>query len=84
MAVAQRMSVEDYERFVLSGVETRIPVSMLRGDLELWRVHPYEGAIRSWVRQADGTDQETVYAAGTIRLTALPRGEITVADLFDC
>ena len=64
-------------------VETRIPIFMQRGDLEIWRIHSYEGAVTSWVRQPDGTYQETVYRSGTIRLAALPGVEIAGADIFD-
>ena len=64
-------------------VETKIPMYMQRGDLEIWRIHPYERTVTSWVRQPDGTYQETVYRSGTIRLAALAAVEIAVDDIFD-
>ncbi|HET7092431.1 MAG TPA: Uma2 family endonuclease, partial [Thermomicrobiales bacterium] len=64
-------------------VDTKIPVYMQRGDLEIWRVHPHERTVTSWVRQDDGTYQETVYSSGSIRLAAVPGVKIAVADLFD-
>ncbi len=64
-------------------VETNIPVYMQRGDLEIWRIHPHERTVTSWVRQADGSYQETVYRSGTIRLAALPGVEVAVDDIFD-
>jgi Uma2 family endonuclease len=64
-------------------VETNIPVYMQRGDLEIWRIHPYERTVTSWVRQDDGTYRETVYRSGEIRLAALPGVEIAVDDIFD-
>ena len=64
-------------------VETRIPVYQQRGDLEIWRIHPYERTVTSWVRQDDGSYQETVYRNGTIQLAALSGVEIAVDDIFD-
>jgi Uma2 family endonuclease len=64
-------------------VETKIPVYQQRGDLEIWRIHPYEHTVTSWVRQADGSYQETVYRSGTIQLAALPGVEVAVDDIFD-
>ena len=64
-------------------VETKIPAYMQRGDLEIWRIHPHERTVTSWVRRADGTYQETIYSSGTIQLAALPGVEIAVADIFD-
>jgi Uma2 family endonuclease len=63
-------------------VETKIPVYMQRGDREIWRVHPYERTVTSWVRLDDGTYEETVYRSGAIRLAALPGIEIVVEDVF--
>jgi hypothetical protein len=39
--------------------------------------------VTSWVRQDDGTYQETVYSSGSIRLAAVPGVKIAVANLFD-
>lgn len=64
-------------------VDTKLPIYMQRGDLEIWRIHPHERTVTSWVRQADGTYQETVYSSGTIRLAALPGIEIAIDDIFD-
>ena len=64
-------------------LETKIPVYMQRGDLEIWHIHPHERTVTSWVRQADGTYQETVHRSGTIRLAALPGIEIAIVDIFD-
>ena len=64
-------------------LETKIPVYMERGDREIWRIHPYERSVTTWVRQADGTYQNIVYTSGVITLAALPDVEIAVADIFD-
>jgi Uma2 family endonuclease len=36
-------------------VDTKVPVYQQRGDLEIWRIHPYERTLNRWVREADGT-----------------------------
>jgi Uma2 family endonuclease len=70
------VSTGDYD------VETKIPVYMERGDLEIWRIHPYERTLTSRVRQADGSYQETVYRGGVVALTALPDVTIDLDRLF--
>ena len=63
-------------------VDTKIPVYMQRGDLEIWRIHPYERTETSWVRQPDGSYRETVYRGGVVSLAALPGVEIDLDRLF--
>lgn len=53
-----------------------------RGDLEIWRIHPYERTVTAWVRQPDGTYAETVYREGTVQLTSLPGVAINLWTLF--
>lgn len=53
-------------------VDEKFPEYRRRGDLEVWRVHPGERRITAWVRQADGGYHEREYAAGEVRLAALP------------
>ena len=64
-------------------VNAKLPVYMQRGDLEIWRVHPYERTLTSWVRQPDGSYRETVYHGGIVALAALPSVEIDLDELFD-
>ncbi len=64
-------------------VDTKFPIYMQRGDLELWRIHPYEQTLTAWVRQPDGTYLESVYRDGTVTLSALPSVTISLAELFD-
>jgi Uma2 family endonuclease len=64
-------------------VDTKIPVYMQRGDLEIWRIHPYERTLTSWVRQADGSYRATVYRGGGVSLAALPGVVIALDELFD-
>lgn len=62
--------------------DSKIPEYMSRGDLEIWRIHPFERTLRAWVRQADGTYTESLYGSGVIRPAHLPEVEIELAALF--
>lgn len=64
-------------------VDTKLPVYMQRGDLEIWRIHPYERTLTAWVRQPDGSYAETVYREGAINPSVLPGVTISLAELFD-
>ena len=63
-------------------VDTKIPVYMEQGDLEIWRLHPYERTLTRWVRQADGAYVEMIHQGGIVSLTALPGVEIDLDRLF--
>jgi Uma2 family endonuclease len=63
-------------------VEVKLREYQHRGDLEIWRVHPYEHTITSWVRQPDGSYLERTYASGMVRPTALPDVAIDLDGLF--
>jgi Uma2 family endonuclease len=54
-----------------------------RGDLEIWRLHPYERTLTTWVQQPDGTYRQTHYTGGTVRPTFLPNVAIELERLFD-
>ncbi len=54
-----------------------------RGDLEIWRVHPYERTVTAWRRQSDGTYVETTYRDGVVRPTSLPGVVIALEALFE-
>jgi Uma2 family endonuclease len=64
-------------------VAEKIAVYQQRGDLEIWRLHPYERTLTTWRRQPDSSYEETVYREGTISPTAPPGVEIDLAALFD-
>lgn len=53
-----------------------------RGDLEIWRVHPYERTITAWRRSPDGSYTESIYRGGTVRLESLPGVAIDLDTLF--
>jgi Uma2 family endonuclease len=53
-----------------------------RGDLEIWRVHPYEKTLTAWVRGRDGGYTETQYRSGSVQCSALPGVTVELAVLF--
>jgi Uma2 family endonuclease len=53
-----------------------------RGDLEIWRIHPYERTLIAWVRQPDGGYRESLHRQGSVRPAFLPGVEINLRDLF--
>lgn len=52
-------------------VDEKFPEYQRRGDLEIWRVHPYEKTITAWRRQPDGSYTETLYASGAVPVESL-------------
>jgi Uma2 family endonuclease len=63
-------------------VDTKLPEYQRRGDLEIWRLHPYEQTLTAWRRQPDGSYTETVFTGGVIRPIALPNVAIDLDALF--
>ena len=64
-------------------VDTKIPEYQARGDLEIWRIHPFERTLTAWRRQPDGSYTETLYTGGIAHPVALPNVSIDLATLFD-
>jgi Uma2 family endonuclease len=64
-------------------VAEKIAVYPQRGDLEIWRIHPYERTLTVWRRLPDGSYDEMIHRAGVVKLLALPGVEIDQAALFD-
>jgi Uma2 family endonuclease len=64
-------------------VDTKLPEYRRRGDIEIWRIHPYERTLTSSRRQPDGSYADTVHTSGTVRPVALPSVAIDVETLFD-
>jgi Uma2 family endonuclease len=64
-------------------VEEKLAIYQVRGDLEIWRSHPYERTLTAWRRLPDGTYDETIHHEGVVSPTALPGVEIDQAALFD-
>lgn len=63
-------------------INRKIPEYQRRGDLEIWRIHPYERTITIWRRQPDGTYSEHVVDGGRIEIASLPGVAIDLDDLW--
>jgi Uma2 family endonuclease len=63
-------------------IEEKLAVYQQRGDLENWRIHPYERTLTAWRRLPSGSYDETMHHEGVVRPTALPGVEIDLAALF--
>ena len=63
-------------------IDAKLPPYQRRGDREIWRVHPFDRTVTSWVRMADGTYAETVHTGGVVRPVALPDVAIDLDVVF--
>ncbi|MBA2277402.1 MAG: Uma2 family endonuclease [Chloroflexia bacterium] len=63
-------------------VDGKLPEYQRRGDLEIWRLHPFERTLIAWRRQPDGSYTETTYSGGTVDVASLPGVEIDLDRLF--
>jgi hypothetical protein len=63
-------------------VDTKFPKYRDRGDLEIWRIHPFDRVVTAWRREADGSYSEATYRDGKVALRALPEVVIDIDDLF--
>lgn len=64
-------------------VDTKIPEYQARGDLEIWRVHPFDRTVRAWRRQADGSYSELEVTSGRLEPVGLPGVSIELRTIFD-
>lgn len=64
-------------------VDSKLPEYQRRGDLEIWRIHPFDRTLTAWRRQADGSYTETFYSSGTVQPVALPDVTIDLDTLFN-
>jgi len=64
-------------------VDAKLPEYQRRGDLEIWRIHPFERTLIAWRRQPDGSYNEPEYTSGTVQPVALPNVTIDLDTLFD-
>ncbi len=61
-------------------IETKLPGYRERGDLEIWRLHPYDRVLTVWRRQPDGGYAEARYGGdAVVELAALPRVRVDLA-----
>jgi Uma2 family endonuclease len=64
-------------------VNKKIPEYQRRGDLEIWRLHPYERTLTVWRRRPDGGYDDAVYSGGIVEIVSLPGVKIDLDALFD-
>jgi Uma2 family endonuclease len=63
-------------------IDEKIPEYRRRGDLEIWRLHPFERTLTAWRRQPDGSYAESVHTGGIIHPAALPGVSIDLDAVF--
>jgi Uma2 family endonuclease len=63
-------------------IEAKLTEYQLRGDLEIWRVHPFERTVTTWIRQLDSGYLETLHGSGVVRPVVLPGVAIDLDALF--
>jgi Uma2 family endonuclease len=63
-------------------VDTKLAEYQARGDWEIWRIHPYDKTLTSWVRGPEGTYTESSCSDGSIRCAALTGVVIDLATLL--
>lgn len=64
------------------GATWRLRLYMARGDLEIWRMYPFERKVVAWRRQPDGSYARVVFPGGTVEVAPLPGVTIDLDDLF--
>jgi Uma2 family endonuclease len=64
-------------------VEVKLQDYQRRGDLEVWRIHPYDRTLTAWRRQPDGSYTESVYTGESVQPVALPGVSIDLDALFE-
>jgi Uma2 family endonuclease len=64
-------------------IDRKLPGYRERGDLEIWRLHPFEKTLTAWRRQADGRYTESIIRSGVVALHALPGVSVDLDELFN-
>jgi Uma2 family endonuclease len=64
-------------------VDSKLPEYQARGDLEIWRVHPFDRTLTAWRRQVDGSYSMSEYAGGVVQPVPLPGVAIDLDTLFN-
>jgi Uma2 family endonuclease len=63
-------------------VDSKLPEYQRRGDLEIWRIHPYDRTVTVWQRQDGGGYSESLLRHGSVSLFAVPGVTIDIDRLF--
>lgn len=64
-------------------IDSKLPEYQRRGDLEIWRIHPFDRTLTTWQRRPDGSYAESLYTGGSVRPQALSGVTIDLDTLFD-
>ena len=64
-------------------VDSKLPEYQRRGDVEIWRIHPFDRTLTAWRRQPDGSYVEAHYTGGAVQPIALSGVTIDLDTLFD-
>lgn len=63
-------------------VDDKLREYQLRGDDEIWRIHPHERTLTAWRRQSTGDYRVTLFTSGPVHPIALPGIVIGLEQLF--
>lgn len=63
-------------------VDDKLPEYQRRGDLEIWRLHPFERTLTVWRRQPDGGYVDSLYHGGLVDVLSLPGVRIDLDAIF--
>ena len=63
-------------------LEAKLADYQARGDLEIWRIHPYERTLTTW-RRENGSYTKEIIRDDFVQPVALPNVTIDLAALFD-
>jgi Uma2 family endonuclease len=63
-------------------VDDKFPEYRRRGDLEIWRLHPYDRTLTVWIRRKDGGYDERILLGGNVSPVHLPAVTINLDVLF--
>ena len=63
-------------------VDEKLPEYRRRGDLEIWRLHPYDRELTAWRRQPDGSYTEHHWLHGVVELHAIAGVSVDLDALF--
>ena len=64
-------------------IEAKLEQYQLRGDDEIWYLHPYDRTLTAWVREEDRSYRSQVYRGGRVPSARLPVVAIDLAWLFE-
>ena len=63
-------------------IDAKLPEYRKRGDLEIWRLHPFDRVLTVWRRQPGGAYIESVHTGGTVEVGSLPGVTVDLDAFF--